>query len=231
MTKALIFDFDGLILDTEEPDYQAWQEIYQQSGCELPLAVWATFIGSMHTFDPYQYLQEQSGRAVDRETIRREQRARFEELLADPAPMPGVEAYLEDAQRLGLRLAVASSSPRDWVVGYLDRLGLSGCFESLSCGDEVEYTKPDPAVYQLALARLNVSAVDAVALEDSPNGVKAAQRAGIFCVAVPNALTGQLSLEHADLVLGALTDIPLGALLARIERIRSDGLDPGERTG
>jgi HAD superfamily hydrolase (TIGR01509 family) len=223
MTQALVFDFDGLILDTEVPDYQAWREIYQRFGAELPLSVWATFIGSMHTFDPYDYLEQQSGRAVDRETIQRVQRRRFEQLLAEPLPMAGVEAYLEDAQRLGLRLAIASSSPRDWVAGYLDRLGLTGYFESLSCGDEVRYTKPDPAVYQLALERLGVAAEDAVALEDSPNGVQAAQRAGIFCVAVPNALTGQLSLDHADLVLAALTDLPLQALLDHVKRIRSDG--------
>jgi HAD superfamily hydrolase (TIGR01509 family) len=214
--EALIFDFDGLILDTESPDFQVWQEIFRERGCQLPLSVWAGFIGSMDTFDPYAYLEQQLGREVNRETLRRDQRRRFGALLHSPAPLPGVTDYLEDGRRLGLRLAIASSSPRFWVSGFLDRLGLAGYFDSLSCGDEVSRTKPDPAVYRLALERLRVSAGRALALEDSPNGVQAARRAGIFCVVVPNPLTRQLALDGADLHLDSLADVSLEQLLHRV---------------
>jgi beta-phosphoglucomutase-like phosphatase (HAD superfamily) len=127
-----------------------------------------------------------------------------------------VETYIAEAQRLGLKLGVASSSPLDWVEGHLTRLGLVDHFEAIRSADDVPRTKPDPALYVTALDALGVRAEEAIALEDSPHGVTAANRAGIYCVAVPNALTGRLSLDHADRVLSSLADLPLEALLSEV---------------
>ncbi len=213
MIRALIFDFDGLILDTEVPGFQAWQETYRAHGCDLPFAVWAQCIGTSEGFNPYDYLEEQVGRRVDRETIASTIRHRCAEMLQDQPPLPGVQDYLTDAKRLNLQLAVASSSPRTWVAGHLTRLGLIEHFVSLTCADDVQRTKPDPALYQTAMQSLGVRADQAIALEDSPNGILAAKRAGLFCVVVPNALTRQLVLDHADMRLTSLADMPLEQLL------------------
>ena len=213
--KALIFDFDGLILDTESPDYQSWQETYQAHGGSISFSEWAKWIGTMGTFDPYAYLEEQLGRPVDRAAIRAQQRARFAELVAGQPILPGVREYIHRAKRLGLKLGIASSSSQDWILSRLGPLGLEPYFDSVSSSDDVERTKPDPAVYLAALKALHVKAHQAIALEDSPNGVLAARRAGIYCVAVPNALTRQLSLDHADLQLESLADLPLEELLAQ----------------
>jgi len=213
MIKALIFDFDGLILDTEGPEYQSWREIYQAYGCSLLLSKWAEGIGSSDAFDPYDDLAQQLGRPVDRAAIRAKRRPRFTELMANQSVLPGVERYTSEARELGLRLGLASSSSRSWVTGYLSQLKLEAHFDSIKCADDVERTKPDPALYLTALRALEVKAHEAIALEDSPNGVLAAKRAGIFCVAVPNALTRRLSLDLADLQISSLAELPLEKLL------------------
>lgn len=222
MILALIFDFDGLILDTELPEFQAWQEIYRSHGHDLPLATWAACIGTADlVFDPYADLAMRRGQPIEREAIRARRRARTTELIEVLAPLPGVVDALDEARRLGLKLAVASSSTRAWVVGHLSRLGLADRFDCIRCSDDVERTKPDPALYLAALAALGLRPEQAIVFEDSPNGALAAKRAGLYCVAIPNALTRDLPLDHADRRLTSLADLPLATLLAEIERERS----------
>jgi HAD superfamily hydrolase (TIGR01509 family) len=211
--RALIFDFDGLILDTETPDFQSWQEIYWAHGASLSFAEWARWIGTMGDFDPYGYLEEQLGHAVDRAAVRAMRRSRFAELMDDVQILPGVREYVHEAKKSRLKLAIASSSPRKWILENLGPRGLAQYFDAIRCGDDVERTKPDPDVYLAALEALEAEPQQAIALEDSPNGVLAAKRAGIYCVAVPNALTRQLALDHADLQIASLADLPLKELL------------------
>ena len=218
--KALIFDFDGLILETEGPDYQSWDEVYRSYGCSLPLEKCIESIGSMDTFDPYLYLEQQLGRQVDREEIRARRRARQVELLANETILPGVEDYIVTARRLGLKLGLASSSSRGWVIGHLSRFGLEASFDCIQCGDDVIRTKPDPSLYLAVLRALGIEPHQAIALEDSPNGCLAAKRAGIFCVAVPNALTQHLVFDSADTRLSSLALLPLEKLILQITDLR-----------
>jgi HAD superfamily hydrolase (TIGR01509 family) len=219
MIQAVIFDFDGLILDTEFPEFQTWQEIYQAHGCQLALEVWATGLGtSAEAFDPYAHLAGQAGCPIDREAIQQQRCQRYVELLGAKAALPGVRDYILEAKRLGLRLGVASSSSREWVVGHLTELGLSSYFDCIKCRDDVVRVKPDPALYQAVVESFALQPSQAIALEDSPNGIAAAKRAGLFCVAVPNPLTRQLSLAHADLMVSSLADLPLQRLLEHVQR-------------
>jgi HAD superfamily hydrolase (TIGR01509 family) len=224
MIKAVIFDFDGLILDTEIPIFRAWQEIFERHGCELTLDSWADYIGrSPETFDPCEKLEACLAHPVDRDKLHREQMEHEAKLIAAESVLPGVTETLGSAKRLGLKLGVASSSSRDWVIGHLARLGLAGFFDCIRCSDDVERTKPAADLYLAVLRALELQPEEAFALEDSPHGVSAAKAAGLFCVAVPNALTKSFSFDHADLVLSSLEEIPLEELLARIEG-RSDHL-------
>ncbi len=218
---ALIFDFDGLILDTEVSELQSWREIYTEYNADLPIEQWAICIGSgADTFDPVAYLEAQIGRRVERKDILPRRRQRHLELVAAEVLLPGVEAYLHDAKRLGLKIGLASSSSREWVYGHLSRLGIADYFDFMKCGDEVTHKKPDPELYLGVLSALGVRGKDAIALEDFPNGVLAAQRAGIFCVAIPNPVTNQLDLAHADLRLESLALMPLEDLIAEVEKRR-----------
>ena len=219
MIQAVIFDFDGLILDTEAPEFQTWQEIYQAHGCELALEVWATGLGtSVDAFNPYTHLEAQAGCLIDREAIHQLRRQRYHELLGAKAVLPGVREYIAEAKSLGLHLGVASSSSREWVVGHLTALGLNAYFDCIKCRDDVQQVKPDPALYQAVVETFALQPSQAIALEDSPHGIAAAKRAGLFCVAVPNPLTRQLSLVHADLLVSSLADLPLQHLLERVQR-------------
>jgi HAD superfamily hydrolase (TIGR01509 family) len=216
MIRALVFDFDGLILETEEPDYLAWQELYRAHGADLPLDVWCRCIGrSSDWFDPIARLEEEIGRPLDRETLREQQRRRHLELIEEASILPGVTAYLEVAHRLGLPVAIASSSRLGWVQGHLHRLGLAEGWACIQCYDDGRHAKPEPDLYLLALEALQVAPNEAIAFEDSPNGVRAAKRAGLWCVAVPNSLTRTLDLSAADLRLGSLEEMPLAEMLGR----------------
>jgi HAD superfamily hydrolase (TIGR01509 family) len=145
-------------------------------------------------------------------------------LILEQPVLPGVLDYLEGARRLGLRVGLASSSSCEWVLGHLSRLGLLNYFHEIRASEDVKRTKPDPALYLQVLHGLGVPAEQGVALEDSPNGILAAKRAGLFCVAVPNALTRRLPLDHADLRLESLADLPLESLLVEVEgRLHGNG--------
>ncbi len=219
--KALIFDFDGLIIDTEMPDYLSWQEIYRDHGVELPLDLWASIVGgtAASDFDPYNYLEELVGEPIDREGIWIKRRKRDIDLIVKQPILPGVIDYIQDAGRLGLKLAIASSSPESWVVGHLTRLDLIGHFDCICTADDVTKTKPDPAIFLKVLSGLDISSKESIVFEDSPNGVTAANRAKIFCVCIPNELTVQLDLDHAGLKLNSLADISLSDLIKKVEKL------------
>ncbi len=173
---------------------------------------WLTGNNAPH-FDPLSELERQIGRPLDRPRLLHQVETRIEELNQALKPLPGVLDYLEAARAMGLKLAVASSSSRSWVEGHLARVGLLEHFTVIRTKEDVPRTKPDPALFLRAAEDLGVSPQQAIVLEDSLNGVRAAKTAGAFTVAVPNPLTRHLDLSQADLVLTSLDDLPLWELL------------------
>jgi HAD superfamily hydrolase (TIGR01509 family) len=219
---ALVFDFDGVIVDTEGPIFRVWQRIYRERGQELPRDQWLTIIGtSTGPFDPVLDLGRRTGEALDRDELDALERRYYREATSTQQLLPGVEGYLAEARRLRLKTAVASSSRSAWVLDHLARFGIHEHFDAILCREDVSRTKPDPELYQKALERLSVSAAQALAFEDSTNGLRAAKAAGLYCVAVPNPLTVDLDFSGADLRLESLESMPLPALLERVELAES----------
>ena len=219
MIRGLIFDFDGLILDTELPGVQCWQEIYHEHGCVFPVSEYANSIGTLpRIFNVYDHLEAQCGRPIDRDALQQRRFQRSLEIIVQQPVLPGVKEHLQAAKRYGLRLGVASSSSRAWVAGHLERLALLPYFDHLSCGDTVAITKPHPELYHNILDSLQLDPHEAIAFEDSPHGVTAAKAAGIFCVAVPNQVTRHLAFDHADLRLPSLAEITFEELVTTIDK-------------
>ncbi|MBL8993088.1 MAG: HAD family hydrolase [Spirochaetia bacterium] len=215
MIRAFVFDFDGLILDTETADFKSWEEIYLEHGAKLPLEVWSAFIGTKDPFDPHGLLESKIGKPLDREKIRSRRHARLNELILAEKILPGVKATLSSAKEHSLKLAVASSSSRKWVLGHLERLGIADHFSAIHTADDVVRTKPDPALYFLAVKSLGVEPGEALAFEDSLNGLRAAKSAGLYCAVVPNRMTRAMDFREADLRLERMSDAVLPELLAR----------------
>jgi HAD superfamily hydrolase (TIGR01509 family) len=214
--RALVFDFDGLILDTEEPIYRSWLEVYEAHGEELPFERWVQTVGSTNIgFHPQHHLEERLGRSLPKEELDRRLGRRTEMILANKL-LPGVVEHLEAARASGLKVGVASSSTNDWVRGHLARLGILDRFDCVRCRDDVTNAKPEPDLYLAVLECLGVLASEAIAIEDSPNGVLAAKRAGMHCVAIPNSITARLDLGQADVLLGSLAEVTLAELLRRV---------------
>jgi len=211
--RALVFDFDGLILETEGPSLESWIEIYREHGFEVPLQKWHDDIGIDRGFEPVDYLAALVGEGLDRAATQQRRDQRKNELIGALDLMEGVRDYIADARRMGLKLAIASSSSREWVLGHIERLRIHAFWDAVLTRDDVARTKPAPDLYVAAVKALDVHPSQAVALEDSPNGIAAAKEAGLRCVAVPNTLTRDLDVSRADVRLASLAEMPLERLL------------------
>lgn len=215
--KAIIFDFDGLIVDTETTAMQSWRELYLDHGEELPIELWLTLIGTWDAdWDPRSELEARVGHSLNWERLESARRARELELASAQPVLPGVLAWIDEAAALGLSLGIASSSSREWVEAHLRRLGILERFSALATRHDVERTKPDPALYLLACEVLGVSPSEAIAVEDSLHGVVAARAAGLRVIAVPGPLTRHLDYDGADLQLPSLEAMSLGEALAAL---------------
>jgi HAD superfamily hydrolase (TIGR01509 family) len=211
--EGILFDFDGLILETETPIFQAWQEKFQEYGQDLSLEEWSVILGkSKEHLGPIEEFLSSFAEQEIREKIVKDVSARELSLINDQQPLPGAVELIRKSHQKGLRLGIVSSSDRIWVHAHLSRLGLLEYFNHTSCADDVQEAKPDPALYHLGLQKLGCTPDKVLVLEDSPTGVLAAKRAGLYCIAVPNPLTRQLQFNlnggAPDLVLNSLVEFP-----------------------
>jgi HAD superfamily hydrolase (TIGR01509 family) len=211
--KALIFDFDGTLLDTETPEFYAWQTIYREHGSNLALADWLEGVGTWYAFDPYADLARKLGRDVDRAAIKQRLKTLHVDVLLEMQLRDGAVRLIHEAKARGLKLAVASSSSHKWVDGHLSRYDLLDQFDAVKCRDDVGEgrCKPHPDLYVAALTALGVQADEAVAFEDSLNGIRAAQAAGIFVIGIANEVTRHMQLGLANRLIDSFEDVSLDA--------------------
>ncbi|HMZ06426.1 MAG TPA: HAD family phosphatase [Anaerolineales bacterium] len=219
MLKALIFDFDGLILDTETPEVLVWQSLYKEHGFELPVEEWEKTVGGygISNFDPAQHLAAQTQGWLDPVSLRARYRLEADTIIHAKPIQPGILEMIEQAKSENLKVAIGSSSPHSWVDTHTQRLGIFELFDHIICQDDVApgKTKPHPDIYLKALETLQVDKAEAVVFEDSPNGVLASKRAGVFVVAVPNPLTAKMNVQ-GDLTIPSLAELTLQDLVEKV---------------
>jgi HAD superfamily hydrolase (TIGR01509 family) len=215
LPAALVFDFDGLICDTESTEYEAVRRVYRDHGLHLALEDWLPSVGHVAA-DWVADLEAVAGRPLDRAALQAARRSHASELLAALEPLPGVLALLDAARAAGVPCGVASNADADWVEGHLERLGVADRFGVVVSVDRVDRPKPDPDPYLVAVAALGATPADSVALEDSATGLAAARAAGLFTVAVPGPMSAHHDLSSADVVVASLGDVTLADLGARV---------------
>lgn len=214
--RALILDFDGLMVDSEMCEYVAWREIYEGEGAHLTIQDWLGAVGYVNGFDPRAHLESQVGRKLDWTALEPRRATRIRDLHAAlDRPLPGVDALIRQGAALGFRLGVASNSDTAWLTAGLSRLGWTGRFETVRTRNDVQRPKPAPDVYRRVLADLGADPARSIAFEDSQPGVTAAKAAGLFVVAVPNELTQMQDLSAADLHVVTLEGFNLASVVAR----------------
>lgn len=205
---AVIFDFDGTIVDTESTQFSTVREEFNRYGHEYELAEFQHTIGRADQRHWSDVLQDKTGPLDNIEEIKARRMAAHHELI-DTSPLrDGVLPLIERATERAKQLAVASSSPSSWVEGHLSARSLLDLFSVVATRDHVAQAKPWPDVFLHAADRLGANPASCMVIEDSENGVAAAKAAGMFCVAVPNPITSSSDFSGADLVLDSLEDLP-----------------------
>ena len=210
--RALILDFDGLVIDTETPLIDALAAIHERAGYAYPRAGSLGLIGHVGIkFDPWSAF----GPDADRAALEKEHHLLYRDMCTRQPILPGVLDYLNGAKSRGLKLGIASNSSHRHVDGHLTRLGLFNLFDLIRCRDDVRRTKPEPDLYLAVLAHFGCAPTEAIAFEDSAPGALAARSADLWTVAVPNPSTLRHDLSAAHLVVSSLAAQPLDALLDR----------------
>ena len=215
LPAAVIFDFDGIVLDSETPEYESHRRIYARHGVTLTVDEWCGVIGTWsegHDEQWFVRLCERSAQAPARDEYFAERRRIFDAIV--PAdPMRGVPELLAALRRAAIPAAIASSAPARWVIGAVERLGIRPLFDAVVTGDEVARRKPAPDVYLEAARRLGADPARSVAIEDSAPGITAARAAGMKAVAIPHWLTERHDLTGADLTVAHAGELTLERLV------------------
>ena len=207
MPKALIFDFDGLIVDTETVIYESWAEIYEKNGQILELNTYKNCVGSdFEKFHPGIELEKRTGKKFNWTTIDAERENLIREGLEQQKERTGIRHFIEYAKAKSLDLAIASSSSRNWVLGWIKKLGLMEHFSAFANRDDVQKIKPDPELFLTAANLLGIHPGEALIFEDSENGLKAATAAGIPCAIITNPITAGGNFSEAIIVAESFTD-------------------------
>ena len=217
VVDTLIFDFDGVIIDTESVEYATWQEVYNEFNVSMDISQWEGIIGGgVKWFDPLENLERLIGPLDDKITVLESRRRKALQIIDNTPLLPGVESYIHDAKEMGLKMGLASSSTSEWVERHLADRGLLRYFDAMATRDEVSMVKPDPELYLKVIAKLDTDPIHALAIEDSVNGLAAAKSAGLWCAVVPNPMTSDMDFRKADLKLESLEILSLKQLIASI---------------
>ncbi len=208
--QALIFDFDGLIVDTESIGVKIFENAFSKVGLTFDVDGFVKLVGlaTGGEYDPWTIYANHTGK-YSPEEVHERYSMRVDEAVRQAKPLEGVLELIDEAKSQGLLLAVGTSSPKSWVYPKLEHFGILDKFDTIVTSDDVTEGKPSPEIFLKVLERLQVEPQNALVLEDSTNGTIAANRAGVRVVVVPNAITSREDHERADFILPSLKNLQL----------------------
>ena len=228
--EAVLFDFDGVVLDTETTLLDSWMRIFGER--RVPVT-FASYSQACFTAPPTPLEHRVEAALGDHDgdpvAIADEIRMMNLRLATALEPRPGLRELLADLGRRKILMGVVSNSSREWVMGHLRRLDLVSLFAVVLCGEEVARRKPEPDGYLAATAMLNVRPARTVAVEDTPAGIRAAKAAGLPCLAVPGPVTATLDLNEADKVANGFEDLSWTRIAALVDSRHRSAATAGDR--
>jgi HAD superfamily hydrolase (TIGR01509 family) len=215
MIRAVVFDFDGLIVDTETPLIDAYGAVHASYGIPFDRTLFVQNVGHAdYAFDPWHGFSPHADRAA----LEIERRNIKDELMLQQPILPGVVAMLDAARAAKFHIGLASNSSHGWVEPHLARIGLLEYFGFIACRGDVPSPKPEPDLYRHVLAHFGLRGHEAIAFEDSHTGTIAAKRANLWTVAIPGPSTAHHDFAHVDLRLASMAEVTLDALVERFSR-------------
>lgn len=203
MLEAVIFDMDGVIINSEPLHYEANQKLFDKLGFSLPINEYSNYIG-ISTEKMWEDLKNKYELDESLDTLTNEHKRHTHEFIKNNMygkEIPGIKKILEELKSNNIKTAVASSSSKDLIETVIRGFELYNYFNVLVSGEEVENGKPNPDIFILTAKKLGVNIKNCIVIEDSTNGVKAAKKAGTKCIGFNNPDSQKQDLSKADIII------------------------------
>lgn len=208
--NAVIFDMDGVIIDSEPIHFEVDMQTMKDFGCSISKEELNKYVG---TTNEYMYTDIKNNYKIDKSVEEliyyRSEMVKKKISESDLMPIEGITHLLKHLKDKNIPAAIASSSPRDFIEVVVSKFGLEDYFSCILSGEEVEKGKPDPDIYIEAAKKLGILPKECIVIEDSKNGVLAAKKAGMKCIGFKNANSGEQDLSKADFIVNSIVEIDI----------------------
>jgi beta-phosphoglucomutase family hydrolase len=214
--KAMIFDMDGTVVDSNKLDYEAWKSILNDHDVNLEYKEYIKLLGATSQEIIKKYLD------VDEEEINKmieKRESLFREFVEEKGlqPMPHIQVLLEQIKKADMKTALATGAQREKLDFMLEKIGLGKYFDEIVTADDVEKGKPNAETFLIAAEKLNVSPKEVIVWEDAEKGVAAAKNGDLLCIAITTTNGGKKGLESADLIIDSYEHIQLEEVLSKFD--------------
>jgi len=213
MIKAVIFDMDGVIVDSEPMHIEAEKQTLLKYGVKITTEELRTYTGTTAEFEFNDLIRKYKLNTTANTLFNEKEDILFRLLEERTEPTKGVIDLIKNLKQHGFKLGIATSGHRKLAHYYLDKLGIEPLFDTVVCAEDIARSKPDPEIFQKAAQRLDAEPTECIVIEDAKLGIEAAIKAGMKCIGYSNPNSGNQDLSKANWVVSDFTKLDLQRLL------------------